>query len=81
LLSAYSELEKELVGRPLAVTGGAIGQAGVSAAVAWYFTQQMLPEVVPARDHPALREFSAKAEALPEFAAAPYGDSTYRPSR
>jgi hypothetical protein len=35
--------------------------AGVSVAVAWHFTQQMLAEVLPAADFPALREFSARA--------------------
>ena len=78
LLAAYEALEQEVAHRPLAVTRAAITQAGVSAAVAWHFTQQTLPEVVPAQNYPALREFSARAEALPEFAAAPYGDSTYR---
>ena len=38
----------------------------------------MLPEVVNAADFPALREFSARAEQLPEFAAAPHSDKTYR---
>ncbi len=77
LHAAYEALEKEVADRPLAVTSAAITQAGVSAAVVWHFTQQMLPEVVPAQNYPAVREFSATAEALPEFAAAPYGDSTY----
>ena len=77
LHAAYEALEKEVADRPLAVTSAAITQAGVSAAVVWHFTQQMLPEVVPAQNYPGLREFSARAEALPEFAAAPYGDSTY----
>jgi glutathione S-transferase len=77
LLAAYDVLESELTRRPLACSSVAINQAGVSAAVAWYFTQQMLPEVVAADYYPALREFSTKAEALAEFAAAPYGDSTY----
>ena len=36
--------------------------AGVSVAVAWHFTQQMLAEVVPAADFPGLREFSARAD-------------------
>ena len=77
LHAAYEALEEEVADRPLAVTSAAITQAGVSAAVVWHFTQQMLPEVVPAQNYPGLREFSATAEALPEFAAAPYGDSTY----
>ena len=78
LLAAYGALEEEVARRPLALTSSAITQAGVSAAVAWHFTQQMLPEVVPAASHPSLVAFCAKAEALPQFRAAPHGDSTYR---
>jgi glutathione S-transferase len=78
LLAAFQILETDLIARPLAVTSAAIDQAGVSVAVAWQFTQQMLPEVVPGANYPALREFSAKAEALPEFIAAPHGAGTYR---
>ena len=78
LLAAYGALEDEVSHHPLAVTSSSITQAGVSAAVAWYFTQQMLPEVVPAARFPALVAFSEKAETLPEFTAAPHGDSTYR---
>ena len=77
LLAAYGALEEEVSRRPLAVTSSAITQAGVSAAVAWHFTQQMLPEVVPAASYPSLVALSANAEALPEFRAAPHGDSTY----
>lgn len=78
LLSAFGALEVEVVKRPLAVASATINQAGVSAAVAWHFTQQMLPEIVPAADYPALVAFSSKSEALPEFVAAPHGDGTYR---
>jgi hypothetical protein len=53
----------------------------VSIAVAWHFTQQMIPEVVPASKFPALRAVSAAAESLPEFLAAPHGDGTYRDAR
>jgi glutathione S-transferase len=80
LLAAYGALEAELTQRPLAVTSATITQAGVTAAVAWHFTQQMLPEVVPAANFPALVSFSAKAEALPEFMAAQHGDGTFRNS-
>ncbi len=77
LLAAYGELERSLAARALpAVTGARLTQAGVTVAVAWHFTQQMLPEVVPAADHPALAAWSAQAEALPAFRAAPHGDST-----
>jgi glutathione S-transferase len=78
LLAAYGALEGEVARRPLAATSSAISQAGVSAAVAWQFTQKMLPEVVPAASYPSLVAFSADAEELPEFRAAPHGDSTYR---
>ncbi|MDD5333772.1 MAG: glutathione S-transferase [Rhodoferax sp.] len=78
LLAACAGLESELVRRPLACSSAAINQAGVSAAVAWHFIQQMLPEVVNADQYPLLRQFSSQAEALPEFMAAPHGDSTYR---
>jgi glutathione S-transferase len=78
LLAAYGALEKELARRPLELTRSSIRQAGVSVAVAWHFTQRMLPEVVPAADFPRLVAFSAAAEALPEFLAAPHGEGTYR---
>ena len=78
LLAAFGALEEEVMRRPLAVTSSTITQAGVSAAVAWHFTQQMLPEVVPAAACPSLVALSAKAEALREFMAAPHGDSTFR---
>jgi glutathione S-transferase len=78
LLAAYGALEEELARGPLAATSTTITQAGVSAAVAWHFTQQTLAEVVPSANYPSLVSFSAKAEALPEFMAAPHGDSTYR---
>jgi len=79
LLAAFGALEEELAQRPLAVSSATITQAGVSVAVAWQFTQQVLPEVVPTAGHPNLVAFSARAEALPEFSAAPHGDGTYRP--
>jgi hypothetical protein len=55
-----------------------IGQAGVSIGVAWQFTQQMIPNDVPAERFPLLAAYSAAAESRPEFRAAPHGDGTYR---
>jgi len=81
LLAAFGALEKDLSRNSLAATSASITQAGVSTAVAWYFTQQMLPEIVSAANHPNLVSFSARAEVLPEFRAAPYGDGTYQPQR
>lgn len=77
LLAAFGALEAELRSRPPAVTGGTINQAGVSAAVAWHFTEIMLPEVVNAATYRSLRELSSQTELLPEFMAAPHGSSTY----
>jgi glutathione S-transferase len=77
LLAAYRELEKEVDRHPFTVTGAAIGQADITTAVVWHFTQQTLPDVVPAADFPLLADFSTKAETLPAFRAAPHGDGTY----
>jgi glutathione S-transferase len=77
LLAAYNALESEVLRKPLAIAGKPIDQAGITAAVAWHFTQMTLPEVVPELDFPALQRFSARAEQLPEFAAAPHGSGTY----
>ena len=71
LFAAYQALEIELRNKPLAVSSKAINQAGVSTAVAWSFTQMMLPEIVIAADYPALQAYSAQAERLAEFIAAP----------
>jgi glutathione S-transferase len=79
LLAAFGALEEELAHHPLAHNSAAINQAGVSTAVAWQFTQQMLPEVVASAGFPCLVAFSTSAEALSEFKAAPHGDSTYQP--
>ena len=77
LLAAYNALESEFSRKPFAPAGESIGQAGVTTAVAWHFTQMVLPEVVSATDYPTLQQLSAKAEELPEFVAAPHGASTY----
>jgi glutathione S-transferase len=78
LLAAYGALEEEVARGALGVDAATIKQAGVSAAVAWHFTQQVLAEIVPAAGHPALVALSEQAEQLPQFKAAPYGESTYR---
>lgn len=78
LLAAYGSLETELRDRPLAVTRDTINQAGITTAVAWHFTQALLPEVVTAPSYPTLFRLSSQAELLPEFMAAPHGSTTYR---
>jgi glutathione S-transferase len=81
LLAAYAALEHELARHPLVASSAGITQAGVTAAVAWHFTQQVHPEIVSAASHPALVALSADAERLPEFLAAPHGASTYAQAR
>ncbi|MGK7910780.1 MAG: glutathione S-transferase [Synechococcus sp.] len=78
--NAYAALETELVQREAIVTSEAIDLASISSAVAWNFTSQIIPGVVSAYDYPQLQALSEQAEALAEFAAAPYGDSTYSPA-
>jgi len=77
LQEAYKALEDEFANRPQVVAGvtsATIDQATLTTAVAWYFSRQLVADVVPADRYPALAALSAAAEALPEFAAAPYGD-------
>lgn len=73
LAAAYALLERELAAGSGAgwLTGERMMQADVTVAVAWRFTQYMLPGAVDAARHPALAAFSARAEALPAFVAAP----------
>jgi glutathione S-transferase len=75
-LTAYDELERALAHRALPLDSASMSQAGVTVAVAWHFTQQTVP--VLAERYPRLAAYSQAVEALPEFQAAPYGDSTYQ---
>lgn len=77
LLAAYGALEAEFARAPLPTAGAVMDQAGISTAVAWHFSRMTLPEVVPASAFPVLQRYSAAAEQLPAFAAAPHGDGTY----
>jgi len=51
--------------------GPDLTQADITLAVAWRFVQHAVPCRISAAEYPALVEFSARAEALPEFAACP----------
>lgn len=66
MLAAYGALETEIHRKPLMMN-----QAGITAAVAWQFTQGILPGAVAVPDYPALQEFSTRAERLAEFVAFP----------
>lgn len=67
LHAAYAVLEKDITSRPLPTDPSRFSQASVSIAVAWRFTQMMLPDVVAETDYPALRLFAAFAERQPVF--------------
>ncbi len=77
LQAAFAELERDLVENPRVPTTASIGQAGITTAVAWQFARQTVGDVVPAAQSPQLAAYSDAAEALPNFLAAPHGDSTY----
>ena len=72
LNTAYAELERELAAAPLAAPAeSTITQGGISAAVAWTFTQFILPDAVRQSDFPLLAAYTAQAEQLPVFVGAP----------
>jgi glutathione S-transferase len=77
LLAAYGELSGALTHRALGASRETIEQSGITTAVAWRFSSHMLPDIVLPRNYPAVHEFSARAESLPEFKAAPYGTARY----
>jgi len=79
--AAFAGLEAEMQQRPFAATSTTIDQAGVTAAVVWHFTRQVLPDLVLPSDFPTLQQHSLAAETLPEFIAAPHGEDVYRASR
>ena len=70
LASAWGLLEHELSTEPLTLAPP--DQAGVSCAVAWRFTQEMLPELACASSYPLLSQWSREAEQHPAFIATPF---------
>ncbi len=72
--AAWTLLEDELrsTPAPAAAGGQPIGQAGVSIAVAWHFTEALLPGALPPAQFPVCAAFSAQAEALEAFTAWPH---------
>ena len=71
LFAAYDLLEVEIGGPGAWLTDDRPMQADVTAAVAWRFTHFAVPDLAWPKAHPRLEAFSARAEALPEFAATP----------
>jgi glutathione S-transferase len=73
---AFRLLDESIAQRPLSPSAR-LDQATLSAAVAWFFARQVVPDVLPQDACPALRELSAQAEVRPEFKAAAHGEGTY----
>jgi len=70
--AAYGVLEQLVDGRGGDwLCAGRITQADITTAVAWRFTQHMLPDVLDAARYPAVAALSARAEALPAFVDTP----------
>ncbi|WP_322616634.1 glutathione S-transferase N-terminal domain-containing protein [Pseudomonas sp. BIC9C] len=70
LTAAYSALERELENQPLK-TDGAIEQDGITLAVAWSFTNLVVPDQVSAAQFPRIAAFTEYAEGLEVFVDTP----------
>ena len=68
---AFAQLETLVAGHDGWLFGDRLMQPDITTAVAWRFTQFILPGTVDPAQYPALAAFSARAEALPEFIATP----------
>jgi glutathione S-transferase len=77
--AAFAALEDAAANGALAAAADRLDQAAISAAVAWTFTHETLTGAVSAAQYPALAAFTARAETLAPFRAAPHGLGTYRP--
>jgi glutathione S-transferase len=71
ILAAYGLLERGVDSGEVRLGSERLTLADITVAVAWRFTQDLLPNVVPSADHPGLAAFSAEAEERPEFLAFP----------
>jgi len=71
LHAAHAALDAEVARQAPQPSAAALTHGSITAAVAWTFTQFMLPGSCPAARYPALADFTAQAEALPVFTAFP----------
>lgn len=69
ILAAYELLENAIDSGGTWLLGERPLQADISVAVAWRFTQDLLPDLASPANHPALASFSERAELRPEFLA------------
>jgi glutathione S-transferase len=72
LHGAYRLLEAELPATTGWIFGSVPLQGDITAAIAWRFSREMIPDVVPANAYLRVAQLSAQAEALPAFLAAPF---------
>lgn len=70
LTAAYSALEQAMAKLPPEINN--MDQAGISIAVAWRFSRELLPQQLDWMDFPLLQQWSTQAEALPAFVATPF---------
>jgi glutathione S-transferase len=80
LLAACDAIEQQLDRHAPPVAEETLTQGAITAAVAWHFIQAMTADAVPAGRYARLQAFSAAAEELPAFRAAPHGDGTCHPA-
>lgn len=71
LAAAYTALEAELQKQPLPTDGNVIAQDGISLAVAWSFTNLVVPDQVDAARFPRIAQYTAYAETLEAFINSP----------
>lgn len=69
--AALGELEKTVARAKPWLQGDRVTAADVVTACTWRFSQFYNAEELPASRYPALAAYSARAEALPEFASTP----------
>jgi glutathione S-transferase len=70
LAAAFTALEQELQKHPLP-TDGALTQTGISLAVAWSFTNLVVPDQIDANRYPHIAQYTAYAETLEAFVSTP----------
>jgi len=71
LLAAYNQLEAYAAETTEWLLNDRLTQTDITVAIAWQFTQFMIPDVVSVQRYPAISALSLRAEALPAFLAAP----------
>jgi glutathione S-transferase len=71
LIGALGLMENSVDVAPAWLFGDDVGQADVTAAIAWRFVQHVVAARIAADDYPGLAAFSARAESLPQFQACP----------